>query len=66
MIKEHDRVVLLVAHNAEDLGPGDIGTVVHVYADGRAYEVEFLGLHGHTAAVITLEGRHVRPVTARA
>ena len=29
---------------AEGLEPGDVGTVVHVYADGKAYEVEFVAL----------------------
>jgi hypothetical protein len=30
---------------------GDVGTVVHVYADGKAFEVEFTTLDGKTAAV---------------
>lgn len=44
MIKEHDRVVLMAPVPAEHLVAGDVGTVVHVYRDGRAYEVEFLTL----------------------
>ncbi len=36
-------------------GPGDVGTVVHVYRDGQAYEVKFVTSEGHTAAVATLE-----------
>jgi hypothetical protein len=47
------------------LEPGDVGTVVHVYADGQAYEVEFVALDGHTKAVATLEASQVRPVTRR-
>ncbi|MGH7256738.1 MAG: DUF4926 domain-containing protein [Nitrospiraceae bacterium] len=65
MIKEHETVVLLAAVSAEGLLPGDVGTVVHVYRDGQAYEVEFLTLEGKTAAVITLEASQVRPVGQR-
>lgn len=63
MIKEHDRVVLLSANADEGLEPGDVGVVVHIYSDGKAYEVEFTGLDGHTAAVVTLEADAVRAVT---
>lgn len=44
---------------------GDVGTVVHVYRDGSAYEVEFTTLAGKTAAVVTVEATRVRPVTHR-
>ena len=63
MIAEHKRVVLTRALPAEGLEAGDVGTVVHVYGDGLAYEVEFLALDGHTRAVATVEAQHVRPVT---
>jgi hypothetical protein len=62
MITEHERVVLTTPVPAEALEAGDVGTVVHVYADGRAYEVEFLTLDGLTAAVLTLEAGQIRPV----
>ena len=65
MLKEHERVVLLTAVAAEGLEAGDVGTVVHVYQDGKAYEVEFVALDGHTRAVVTLEANQVRPVTRR-
>ena len=65
MIKEHERVVLTVAVPEERLEPGDVGTVVHIYRDGQAYEVEFIALDGHTAAVATLEASQVRPVSSR-
>ena len=42
-----------------------MGTVVHIYRDGLAYEVEFTTLDGRTAAVVTLESNQVRPVTKR-
>ena len=65
MMKEHERVVLKTGLPAEGLEAGDVGTVVHVYGDGKAYEVEFVTLDGHTAAVVTLEAGQVRPVTRR-
>jgi hypothetical protein len=65
MIKEHERVVLNAAVSAEGLEPGDVGTVVHVYDDGLAYEVEFTTLAGKTAAVVTLEANQVRPIRQR-
>ena len=65
MIKEHERVVLKSAVPAEGLEAGDVGTVVHIYRDGLAFEVEFTTLDGHTAAVVTLEASQVRPVHKR-
>jgi len=65
MIKEHERVVLTTSVPAAGLEAGDVGTVVHVYEDGQAFEVEFLTLDGHTAAVVTLETAQVRPVSRR-
>ena len=65
MIKEHDRVVLVTSVPAEGLEAGDAGTVVDVYEDGQGYEVEFVTLDGHTAAVATLESSKVRPVSRR-
>ena len=65
MIKEHDRVVLAATVPSEGLVSGDVGTVVHVYRDGQAYEVEFTTLQGKTAAVVTLEATQVRPVGKR-
>jgi hypothetical protein len=63
MVKEHDRVVLTAAVPDHGLKAGDVGTVVHLYEDGLAYEVEFVALDGHTAAVVTVEASQVRPVT---
>lgn len=65
MIKEHDRVVLVSTVPSEGLVVGDVGTVVHLYRDGQAYEVEFTTLEGKTAAVVTLEASQVRPVGKR-
>lgn len=65
MIKEHERAVLNVPVPAEGLEAGDVGTVVHVYKDGGAYELEFITLDGKTAAVVTVEAAQVRPVGHR-
>jgi hypothetical protein len=65
MIAEHERVVLTASVPTEGLECGDVGTVVHVYKDGLAYEVEFTTLDGKTAAVATLEAAQVRPVGNR-
>jgi hypothetical protein len=48
---------------SEGLEPGDVGTVVHVYENEKAYEVESVTLDGHTAAVVNLEASQVRPVS---
>ena len=65
MIKEHDRVVLTAPVPQERLEIGDVGTVVHVYQDGKAFEVEFTALDGHTAAVATVEASQIRPISSR-
>lgn len=65
MLSEHERVVLTSAVLDQGLEAGDVGTVVHVYRDSRAYEVEFVALDGHTTAVVTLEANQVRGVTPR-
>ena len=65
MIREHDRVVLAAPVPNERLETGDGGTVVHVYQDGKAFEVEFTTLDGHTALVATVEVSQVRPVSSR-
>ncbi|HEX3889344.1 MAG TPA: DUF4926 domain-containing protein [Verrucomicrobiae bacterium] len=65
MIKEHERVVLKAAIPTESLEAGDVGTVVHIYRDGRAYEVEFFTFAGETITVATVEASNVRPVGKR-
>ena len=64
-IAEHDRVVLTAPVPKERLEIGDVGTVVHVYQDGKAFEVEFTALDGHTAAVATVDASQVRPIRSR-
>ena len=64
-INQHDRVVLTVDLPTEKLASGDVGTVVHVYRNGAAFEVEFVSLDGEIVAVVTLESAQVRPVARR-
>ncbi|MGI8672517.1 MAG: DUF4926 domain-containing protein [Luteitalea sp.] len=63
MAREYDRIVLTESVPAEGLVVGDVGMVVYVYPDGKAYEVEFTTLAGTTVAVVTVESTAVRPVT---
>jgi hypothetical protein len=65
MVKEHNRIVLTGDIAAAGLLAGDVGTVIHIYRDGLAYEVEFTTLDGDTAAVVTVEAANVRPVHKR-
>ncbi|MCS3655586.1 DUF4926 domain-containing protein [Salinibacter ruber] len=65
MIEEHDRVVLTTKEPDAGLEPGDVGTVVHVYSEGEAFEVEFVTLTGDTVAVLAIDRDEVRPVQSR-
>ena len=62
MIKEHDCIVLTHDLLDEGLQAGDVGTVVHIYHEGKAYEVEFVTLTGQTVAVATVLSSQLRPV----
>ena len=62
MLAEHDRAVLTDDIAERDLKAGDVGTIVHVYPGGEAFEVEFLALDGDTAALATVLPSQVRPV----
>lgn len=65
MIKELDTVVLKHAIAKYGLVDGDIGVVVHCYADGDAYEVEFVTAEGRTLAVLTLTLDDVRLMSSK-
>ncbi len=65
MFREHQRIVLTTDLAGEGLEAGDVGTIVHVYREGEALEVEFLTLEGGTVAVATVQPGQVRPVTSR-
>jgi hypothetical protein len=61
-MEELDLVVL--THDIPDYGLqlGDVGTIVHRYADGQAWEVEFVTAEGQTVAVLTLTPVDIRPM----
>jgi hypothetical protein len=63
-IAEHDVVVLTRDLPEHDLCAGDVGAVVHVYAESKAYEVEFITGAGQTLAVERLGPNDIRPVGA--
>jgi hypothetical protein len=63
MIKELDAVVLTRDVEEHGLKRGDIGAVVHCYADGSAFEVEFVTAEGRTVAVLTLSPEDIRPMS---
>ena len=60
MLKELDPVVLTRDVPERHLSKGDVGTVVHVYANEKTYEVEFMTAEGRTVAVLTLPGAALR------
>ncbi len=65
MINELDTVVLkrdVVEHGLKE---GDVGAVVHRYADGEAFEVEFVTAAGRTVALLTLTAQYIRPLGGR-
>ena len=62
MIRELETVVLTRDLSDYGLNRGDIGTVVHLYKDGAAFEAEFVTGKGSTLAVVTLESGDVRPM----
>lgn len=64
MIEELEIVVLTRDIPEHALKAGDVGTVVHRYEDGSAYEVEFVAAEARTVAVLTLSGSDVRPMGA--
>ena len=60
VIKELDVVVITQDVPEHGLISGDVGTVVHCYGDGEAYEVEVVAANGHTVALMTLPASSVR------
>ena len=73
MISEHDMVVLTADMTIPtaslphlELRAGDVGTVVHIYREGQAYEVEFSTMQGGKPfALTTVQAEQVRPLSAR-
>lgn len=61
MFKELDLVVLTKNIKEYGLKKGDLGTIVHIYSDKKAMEVEFIARSGKTIAVLTLTPKDIRP-----
>ena len=62
MYTELDIVVLKKDILEQKLKAGDVGSVVHVYAHAKSYEVEFVNVRGETIALLTLEDADLRPM----
>jgi hypothetical protein len=65
MLAEHDTAVLNADMLSHALVAGDVGVVVHVYAGGKAYEVEFVRYDGTSSGTVTLEASLVRSAGPR-
>jgi hypothetical protein len=65
MIRELDTVVLTHDLPEHGLKKGDVGAVVHCYADGGAWEVEFVAAEGTPLGVLTLSEADIRTMGSR-
>lgn len=65
MFNNLDRVE--ITHNIDkfNLKEGDRGTIVEIYNNGVAYEVEFVNSNGNTKALLTLEPSDIRCIGNR-
>ena len=61
-MSEFDLVVLQEDATNGRLKAGDVGTVLTVYSEGKAFEVEFVTLTGEFVAIETLLPHQIRPV----
>ncbi len=59
---ELETVVLTRDIKEYNLRSSDIGTIIHIYEDKRAVEVEFITAKGKTVAVLTLTPSDIRPI----
>lgn len=58
-LKQYDVVALTVDMPDESLWSGQVGTIVEVYNDGEAFEVDFADRQGHTYGLVTLYPQQV-------
>lgn len=61
MFEELETVELTHDIKKHGLKEGDIGAIVNIYNDGKAYEVEFVAPNGRTIALLTLMPDEIRP-----
>ena len=62
MIKELEPVALTADLPEHGLELGDVGSVLHVYEGGHAYQVEFTTFDGKTVAVAKVSADQIRPL----
>jgi hypothetical protein len=62
MIEQYGLIALKRAIPGTVLEAGDSGTVLEIYGEGAAYEVEFVTEDGGTAALLTLKPEDIIPV----
>lgn len=60
MFRELESVILDRDYDELGLRKGDVGAVVHRYADEKAFEVEFVTGEGKTVALLTLTDHEIR------
>ena len=60
ILNENDLVTITLDLPAAKLTWGDVGAIVHVYASGTRYEVEFANAQGDTVGVETLTADQIR------
>ena len=65
VVKEHDCVVLVADLPGEKLAAGAVGTVVHVYGYGEAFDAEFSDQDGKMMALATLERPQFKPASKK-
>ncbi|GAB3500327.1 DUF4926 domain-containing protein [Spirosoma knui] len=63
-MNEFDLVVLQEEITGGRLKAGDVGTILTVYNEGQAFEVEFVTLTGEPVAIETLLPHQIRSVRA--
>ena len=62
MFKEIEVVELAHDIKGHNLKKGERGTIVEIYKDGEAYEVEFIAPDGKTSILLTLIPDDIRPI----
>jgi len=59
-MKELERVALTEDLSEHGLKIGDIGMILHIYADHKGYEVEFVTLNGELIALVSVYPSQIR------
>jgi len=61
--KQYETVALLEDIPEKNLWRGQVGVIVEIYADGKAYELEFMDDEGYTYALETIYADKVIPLS---